>query len=96
MISLRKGMMVTWKLRQKRGWERGLLFVCRLPESYLPAKDGDEKDNTDFTDYYKMAELKHKEITKKIIGAAFHVHKFLGNACPFGKGAKPCQPDRSA
>ena len=26
-----------------------------------------------------MEELKHKEITKKIIGAAFEVHKFLGN-----------------
>ena len=26
-----------------------------------------------------MKELKHKEITEKIIGAAFEVHKFLGN-----------------
>jgi GxxExxY protein len=26
-----------------------------------------------------VEELKHKEITKKIIGAAFEVHKFLGN-----------------
>ncbi len=25
------------------------------------------------------AELKHKEITEKIIGASFEVHKFLGN-----------------
>jgi len=28
-----------------------------------------------------MKELKHKDITEKIIGAAFEVHKFLGNAC---------------
>jgi len=28
-----------------------------------------------------MAELKYKEITEKIIGASFEVHKFLGNAC---------------
>jgi len=26
-----------------------------------------------------MDELKHKEITEKIIGAAYEVHKFLGN-----------------
>ncbi len=26
-----------------------------------------------------MSELKHKEITEKIIGASFEVHKFLGN-----------------
>lgn len=26
-----------------------------------------------------MSELKHKEITEKIIGAAFDVHSFLGN-----------------
>lgn len=26
-----------------------------------------------------MEELKHKDITKKIIGASFEVHKFLGN-----------------
>ncbi len=26
-----------------------------------------------------MNELKHKEITEKIIGASFEVHKFLGN-----------------
>ena len=26
-----------------------------------------------------MPELKHKEITEKIIGASFEVHKFLGN-----------------
>ena len=26
-----------------------------------------------------MAELKYKDITEKIIGAAFEVHKFLGN-----------------
>jgi GxxExxY protein len=26
-----------------------------------------------------MAELKHKDITEKIIGASFEVHKFLGN-----------------
>lgn len=26
-----------------------------------------------------MAELRHKEITEKIIGASFEVHKFLGN-----------------
>jgi GxxExxY protein len=26
-----------------------------------------------------MEELKHKEITEKIIGASFEVHKFLGN-----------------
>ena len=28
-----------------------------------------------------MEKLKHGEITEKIIGAAFEVHKFLGNAC---------------
>ena len=26
-----------------------------------------------------MSELKYKEITEKIIGASFEVHKFLGN-----------------
>src|SRR6186713_1381827 len=26
-----------------------------------------------------MVELKHKDITEKIIGASFEVHKFLGN-----------------
>jgi hypothetical protein len=26
-----------------------------------------------------MAELKYKDITEKIIGASFEVHKFLGN-----------------
>jgi GxxExxY protein len=26
-----------------------------------------------------MAELRHKDITEKIIGASFEVHKFLGN-----------------
>ena len=26
-----------------------------------------------------MTELKHKNITEKIIGASFEVHKFLGN-----------------
>ena len=26
-----------------------------------------------------MSELKHKDITEKIIGASFEVHKFLGN-----------------
>lgn len=28
-----------------------------------------------------MKDLKHKDITEKIIGSAFEVHKFLGNAC---------------
>ena len=28
-----------------------------------------------------MTELKYKDITEKIIGASFEVHKFLGNAC---------------
>ena len=28
-----------------------------------------------------MDKLKYKDITEKIIGAAFEVHKFLGNAC---------------
>jgi GxxExxY protein len=28
-----------------------------------------------------MAELKYKDITEKIIGASFEVHKFFGNAC---------------
>ncbi len=28
-----------------------------------------------------MAELKYKDITEKIIGSSFEVHKFLGNAC---------------
>lgn len=31
-----------------------------------------------------MAELKYKDITEKIIGASFEVHKFLGNACRTG------------
>lgn len=46
-------------------------------------------DNTDFTDYYKMAELKHMENTKKIIGAAFQVHKIYGNAPPSAKLQSP-------
>jgi GxxExxY protein len=29
--------------------------------------------------FYEMIELKYKEITEKIIGASFEVHKFLGN-----------------
>jgi GxxExxY protein len=29
-----------------------------------------------------MKELKHKDITEKIIGASFEVHKFLGNGFP--------------
>jgi hypothetical protein len=33
-----------------------------------------------------MAELKYKEITEKIIGASFEVHKFLGNARLNGTG----------
>ena len=38
----------------------------------------------DFADYYSivanmMDDLKHKDITGKIIGCAFEVHKFLGN-----------------
>lgn len=33
------------------------------------------KDYTDF----EMAELKYKDITEKIIGSSFEVHKFLGN-----------------
>jgi len=32
----------------------------------------------DYTDF-NMAELKYKDLTEKIIGAAFEVHKFLGN-----------------
>jgi GxxExxY protein len=28
-----------------------------------------------------MADLKYKDITEKIIGASFEVHKFSGNAC---------------
>ena len=28
-----------------------------------------------------MEDLKHRDITKKIVGSAFEVHKFLGNAC---------------
>ncbi len=28
-----------------------------------------------------MADLKYKDITEKIIGALFEVHKFLGNPC---------------
>jgi len=28
-----------------------------------------------------MEKLKHGDITEKIIGSAFEVHKFLGNAC---------------
>jgi PD-(D/E)XK nuclease superfamily len=40
-------------------------------------------------------ELKHKEITEKIIGAAFDVHSFLGNGCThlcllFFKGIHAC------
>jgi len=37
-----------------------------------------------------MAELKHKEITEKIIGASFEVHKFLGN------GFQACLPKGSS
>ena len=29
-----------------------------------------------------MSELKYKDITEKILGAAFEVHKFLGNGFP--------------
>ena len=32
----------------------------------------------DYTDYI-MPELKYKDITEKIIGGSFEVHKFLGN-----------------
>jgi GxxExxY protein len=36
-----------------------------------------------------MADLKYKDITEKIIGASFEVHKFLGNAClPKGSSAR--------
>jgi hypothetical protein len=40
-------------------------------------------------------ELKHKEITEKIIGAAFDVHSFLGNGFTylfflFLKGIRAC------
>lgn len=37
-----------------------------------------------------MAELKHNEITEKIIGASFEVHKFLGN------GFQACLPKGSS
>ena len=33
-----------------------------------------------------MVELKYKDITEKIIGASFEVHKFLGNARLNGTG----------
>lgn len=33
------------------------------------------------TQINKMTQLKYKDITEKIIGASFEVHKFLGNAC---------------
>ncbi len=33
----------------------------------------------DYTEYYMQEQFKHKEITEKIIGASFEVHKFLGN-----------------
>ena len=32
----------------------------------------------DYTDYI-MPEIKYKDITEKIIGGSFEVHKFLGN-----------------
>ena len=32
-----------------------------------------------------MTELKNKDITEKIMGASFEVHKFLGNACRQGR-----------
>ncbi|MDA0195962.1 MAG: GxxExxY protein [Bacteroidetes bacterium] len=35
----------------------------------------------DYTDDILEKELKYKDITEKIIGASFEVHKFLGNAC---------------
>ena len=39
-----------------------------------------EKAREQTQGYYKMnVNLKHKDITEKIIGAAFEVHKFLGN-----------------
>ena len=39
-----------------------------------------------------MDKLKYKDITEKIIGAAFEVHKFLGNACLAGKAGIPGLP----
>src|SRR5665647_2261928 len=33
----------------------------------------------DYTDLKMPGELKYKDITQKIIGACFEVHKFLGN-----------------
>ena len=33
----------------------------------------------DYTDKKMQGELKYKDITEKIIGASFEVHKFLGN-----------------
>ena len=36
-------------------------------------------------------DLKYGDITEKIIGCSFEVHKFLGNAClPVGRGFKKC------
>jgi hypothetical protein len=36
-----------------------------------------------------MAELKYKDITEKIIGASFEVHKFLGMpACRQGRDSR--------
>jgi GxxExxY protein len=38
-------------------------------------------------------ELKYKDITEKIIGASFEVHKFLGNACLTARqGFQACLP----
>lgn len=34
------------------------------------------------TQINKMTQLKYKDITEKIIGASFEVHKFLGNGFP--------------
>jgi hypothetical protein len=36
-------------------------------------------DVTDDTDIEMKQELKYKDITEKIIGASFEVHKFPGN-----------------
>ena len=44
-----------------------------------------------------MEKLKYHDITEKIIGASFEVHKFHGNAClPDRQGFQACLPERSS
>ncbi len=44
----------------------------------MPAGRQGLKGLKDYTEYL-MTELKYKDVTEKIIGASFEVHKYLGN-----------------